>query len=234
MTNEPKSFETALTEALSHWNMPITSGQLAQMRTHFDALVETNRVMNLTRITDPKEAAIKHYADSLALLLWIDERRISVKSILDIGTGGGFPAVPLAITRPDWLITAIDGTGKKIDFVRRTAKTIGLDNLHCVHTHSCHWNDTTTSDQPSAVSFDLVACRALTTLPKAIEQTAMFVEPGGHLVAYQSDNIDQATLEAADRAAKSAGLQAETPYRYTLGTGSDERTRALYPYQKVI
>ncbi len=152
MTNEPKSFETALTEALSHWNMPITSGQLAQMRTHFDALVETNRVMNLTRITDPKEAAIKHYADSLALLLWIDERRISVKSILDIGTGGGFPAVPLAITRPDWLITAIDGTGKKIDFVRRTAKTIGLDNLHCVHTHSCHWNDTIKRDHPSAIT----------------------------------------------------------------------------------
>lgn len=234
MTNESGSFETALTEALSRWGMPITSDQLAQMRAHFDAVVEINRVMNLTRITDPKEAATKHYADSLALLLWIDERRISVRSVLDIGTGGGFPAIPLAITRPDWSITAIDGAGKKVDFVRRTARTIGVDNLHCIHTHSCHWTDTTKSDQPSAVSFDLVVCRALATLPNVMEQSALFVEPGGYLVAYQSDNIDQATLEAANRAAKSAGLKTKTPYRYSLGSGSDERRRALYPYQMVI
>lgn len=234
MTNEPESFETTLTEALSHWNLLITSNQLARMRAHFDALVETNRVMNLTRITDPKEAAIKHYADSLSLLLWIDHRRINVKTVLDIGTGGGFPSVPLAIMRPDWSITAIDGTGKKIDFVRRTARNIGLDNLHCVHTHSCHWNDTNKSDQPSTAGFDLVVCRALATLPKTIEQTAMFVEPGGHLVAYQSDKVDQATLDGADRAVKSAGLCAETPHRYMLDTGSDERKLVLYPYHKAI
>lgn len=234
MTNEPESFETTLTEALSRWNMPITSDQLAQMHTHFGALVETNRVMNLTRITDPQEAALKHYADSLALLLWIEKRRISVKTLLDIGTGGGFPAVPLAIIRPDWSITAIDGTGKKIDFVRQTARALGLNNLHCIHAHSCHWNDTTKSDHPPTAGFDLVVCRALATLPKTIKQTAMFVEPGGYLVAYQSDNIDQATLDAADLAAKSAGLRAETPHRYTLGKVSEERKLVLYPYQRAI
>ena len=94
MESGQDAFDRTLTHALNRWGMDLSAEQLHWLRNHFAAIINANRTMNLTRITEPVEAAVKHYADSLALLLWIDERRIEVESVLDIGTGAGFPAVP--------------------------------------------------------------------------------------------------------------------------------------------
>lgn len=211
MTDPPNIFDAALHCALSGLRVAIDDEQVARLRAHFDAMVETNRTMNLTRITDPAEAAVRHYADSLALLAWVRDRGVAVGSVLDVGTGAGFPAIPLAVLRPDWSVTAIDGSGKKIEFVERVGKTIGLTNLRPVQAHSSQWR---TSER-----FDLVLFRALAVFPRAIERTASFVAPNGRLVAYRTDRDDPAEFEAAVDVAARAQLAIDEPYSYELPAG---------------
>ena len=233
------AFDTALTEALDRWNLPITPQQLNQLRAHFEAVVQTNRVMNLTRITDPVEAAVKHYADSLALLIWVGKRQIAVKTVLDVGTGAGFPALPLAVMRPDWSVTAIDATGKKVDFLGRTAAAIGIDNLRCEHAHSQHWKPSSYILHPSSSSrqrpspgFSLVVFRALTVLAISLEQTARHVAPGGWLVAYKTASVDKDEQDAAANVTRKLGLRPRKRYEYDLELKSERLARALYVYRR--
>lgn len=239
MHGSEDAFDATLTEALDRWNLPIAPQQLNQLRAHFEAVVRTNRVMNLTRITDPVEAAVKHYADSLALLIWVVKRQITVKTVLDVGTGAGFPALPLAVVRPDWSVTAIDATGKKIDFLRRTAAAIGIDNLRCEHAHSQHWKPSSFILNPSSPSrqrpdpgFSLVVFRALTMLAKSLEQTARHVAPGGWLVAYKTASMDPAEQHAAANVTRKLGLHPRKRYEYDLELKGERLARALYLYRR--
>lgn len=227
------TFDEALTTALARWNLEIGPHQLEQLRAHFEAVVETNRVMNLTRITDPAEAAIKHYADSLALLKWVDERSIGVQTVLDVGTGAGFPAVPLAVMRPDWSVTAIDATGKKIDFLRATAASIGLKNLHCEHAHAQHWKQSALRDQRSAPTFQLVVFRALKALQQALRQAAKHVVRDGWLVAYKTASVERSEQDTADTLTPKLQLKLHERYAYDLTLEDEKLDRVLYIYHRV-
>ena len=139
-SREASEFDSEVSGSLGRWSVAVSTNQLVKLRSHFEAVIEVNRVMNLTRITNPIDAAVKHYVDSSALLPWIAARKINAASLLDVGTGAGFPAVPLAVLRPNWAITAIDATRKKVDFVSRTVVAMGLTNLRVEHAHSDHWD----------------------------------------------------------------------------------------------
>ncbi len=240
MAITPDVFERTLVAALARWDLSVDCDQVRRLRRHFDTMIETNRTMNLTRITDPVGAAVKHYADSLAPLSWVEKRRrIAILTVLDIGTGAGFPAVPLAVLRPGWSITAIDATRKKIDFLRRTAAAIGLKNLHCEHAHSKHWKPSAISFQPSAMSrrrptpgFDLVVFRALTSLAKSLEQTAGYAARDGWLVAYKTASVDPAEQQAADRAAAKLHLRLDERFPYDLALDNEKLSRVLYIYRR--
>ncbi len=236
-----KAFDTALAAALARLGLPIDDDRLGRLRAHFQAVIDTNRTMNLTRITNPVEAAVKHYADSLAVLAWVEKRKIAVRTVLDVGTGAGFPALPLAVMRSDWLVTAIDATGKKVDFLRQSAAAIGLKNLRCVHAHSEHWKPSTTPKPPlkkwgkkgrGSHGFQLVVFRALTALPKSLEQTAGQVAPDGWLVAYKTASVPQGEQEAADALATKLQLRLRARYAYDLQLDGDKLDRVLYVYQK--
>ena len=186
---EAEVFNDAVTGPLMTWGVSVSEVQLDQLRAHFDAVVEANRLMNLTRITNPSDAAVKHYADSLALLAWAAALGIKSASLLDVGTGAGFPAIPLAVLRPDWSITAIDGTRKKVEFVSRTAETLGLTNLEAIHAHSDHWT--------TGQTFQIITLRAVTKLARCVESCARYVAPGGRLVAYKTTSLDPQEHTAA-------------------------------------
>ncbi len=218
------TFDTALKTALERWNLPIELSQLNRLRAHFEAVVETNRVMNLTRITDPVEAAVKHYADSLALLTWVRKCGITVRTVLDVGTGAGFPAFPLAAMQPDWSVTAIDATGKKIEFLRRTAAAIGVGNLHCEHAHSQHWRP--------GCTFDVVVCRAVAPLPKILEQTAKHVSQGSRLVAYKTAPLDVNEQNAANALALKLQFHKHEQYEYDLESDHARLDRVLCVYRR--
>lgn len=189
------------------------------MEAHFAAIIDANRTMNLTRITDPVEAAIKHYADSLALLLWTDAVGVSEATLLDIGTGAGFPALPLAVMRPDWSITAIDGTRKKVDFVARIASEIGLGNLQVEHGHSDHWR--------SNKKFGVVTTRAVAPLEQCIQWAQPHLAAGGRLAAYTTAEMDRDELVNADKVASRLRMKTESQYDYELELAGERIRRAL-------
>jgi len=215
-------FDQALQAALDRYGLPIAPAQLAQLRTHYEAMIETNKVMNLTRITDPVEAAVKHYADSLAVLLWCRDRNIECRTVLDIGTGAGFPALPLAVMRPDWQVTAIDGTAKKVNFLRGVIADLKLANLCVEHAHSTHW-------QPNR-TFDLVVFRALARLDKVIRESHSYLKPRGRFVAYKTASVGQTELATAADAAASLCLAHGEDYAYELIAGDETIPRKLCIY----
>lgn len=224
MQVEQDEFENSVFTALSRWNMPISRDQVVRLRAHFDAMVEVNRAMNLTRITKPAEAAIKHYVDSLSVLSWADHRRVELGSVLDIGTGAGFPAVPLAIMRPQWSVTAIDATAKKVRFVRRTAEALGLTNLHIEHAHSAHWHP--------GRAFDLTVSRASGRLPRYLEQAVRLVAPSGWIIAYKTADLGSNETDLDVGRIERLQLSCEPRHRYDLELDGETLRRALHIYRK--
>ncbi|MFH1110476.1 MAG: 16S rRNA (guanine(527)-N(7))-methyltransferase RsmG [Planctomycetota bacterium] len=232
MSAAQASFDETLSAALRRWEMPVLPSELHQLRAHFEAVVKTNRVMNLTRITDPVEAAVKHYADSLALLPWTRDRSITVRTILDVGTGAGFPAVPLAVIRSEWAVTAIDATRKKVEFLTRTVAAIGLTNVHVEHAHAAHWRPILRGSGQER-PFDVVVVRALAPLGKCLDLCAAFVKPGGWLVAYKTASLDRAELAAAKKLLKKTRMRLEEPFPYELQMGDQTLHRRLHLFQRV-
>ncbi|MCH8147842.1 MAG: 16S rRNA (guanine(527)-N(7))-methyltransferase RsmG [Planctomycetes bacterium] len=220
----PVEFEHTLSQLLDRWRIDWTSVQLGMLRAHFESLLEANSRMNLTRITNPIEAAVKHYADSLALLLWIRDRGIEVGTVLDVGSGAGFPAVPLAVMRPEWQVTALDGTAKKIGFIERVVETLRLPNLRAVHAHSAHWRE----GRPA----DVVTVRAVAKLAKCLRDTADFVAPNGWLVAYKTTDISDDELSEAQLQCGDSGFRSEPPFKYELPLKDDRLQRALQSFRK--
>ena len=224
MNTVPAEFEDTLSHLLAQWRIDCTPVQLGMLRAHFESLLEANSRMNLTRITDPTEAAVKHYADSLALLLWVRDRGIEVGTVLDVGSGAGFPAVPLAVMRPEWQVTALDGTAKKIGFVEQAAKTLRLPNLRAVHAHSTHWADGRTAD--------VVTVRAVAKMAKCMRDTIELVAPGGWLVAYKTADIRDDELSEAQSQCPASGFRSEPAFEYELSLRDDRLRRALYSFRK--
>ncbi|MFQ5495713.1 MAG: 16S rRNA (guanine(527)-N(7))-methyltransferase RsmG, partial [Phycisphaerae bacterium] len=192
-----RRFQATLQAALECWGLPLKAGQVRRLGDHYEAMVAANQRFNLTRITEPEGAAVKHYADSLAPVAWARERGVEVTTVLDIGTGAGFPAVPLAVARPDWSITAIDATRKKIDFLESICSEMSFGNLRCVHAHSQHWK--------GGQRFSLVVFRALTAVPRAIESAAAYVQPGGHVAAFTTPSTRASSREETARVAAARG-----------------------------
>ena len=222
MASPLEQFDRVLAESLDRWGIPIIAEQLQTLRHHFQAVVETNRTLNLTRITDPVEAAVKHYADSLALLLWVRKQQLSTKTLLDIGTGAGFPAVPLAVMMPDWEVTALDATRKKADFLTRTANTLHLSNLRVECAHSDHW-------QPGG-RFHLVVLRAVGKLAVCLRQGGRHVARDGRLVVYKTASLEADELDAATAKAKGLRIRERERFMYDLQLTEETIHRALHVY----
>lgn len=155
------------------------SAELAEPLAQFASLVlEKNKVMNLTAITQPKEMAALHLLDSLCLLPYGGDWH--GQSLLDVGTGAGFPGIPLAIALPDTRITLLDSTGKRISFLRESIGTLGLHNVACVHARAEEYA------QECRETFDTVVSRAVAALPVLCELCLPLVRVGGRFLAMTS------------------------------------------------
>lgn len=162
-----------------------------------DLLTAANRTTNLTRITEPGEFLIRHVLDSLSLLPFLPEGA----NLADVGSGPGFPAVPLAVVRPDLGITAIEATGKKCAFIESVRDELELANLRVLHRRA----EEAGRDPELRESFGRVTGRALSALPVLLELTAPLLKPGGQLLAMKGANF-QPELDAAAHAADELGL----------------------------
>ncbi len=153
----------------------LTPEQVRQFSRHAGLLLQWNRRVNLTRITDPEEMAIKHFVDAVVPVRFLPSRG----RLLDIGSGGGFPGVPLKVIAPSLSITLIDAVRKKVSFLQHLIRTLALDGMEARHTRA---------EELSAVpaygnAFDGVICRALSSLDSFVGMALPLVRPGGTLMA---------------------------------------------------
>ena len=154
------------------------------------ALAEKNRVMNLTAITDEKGIALLHIFDSLALLQ--TGLFTPGKSVIDVGCGGGFPSLPLAVCAPECSVTANDSTAKKLDFVRETAQNACAENLQTL----CGRAEELSALPERRESFDIAVSRGVARLNVLCEWCLPFVKTGGYFVAMKGEKGKEEADEA--------------------------------------
>lgn len=145
-------------------------------------LLERNQVMNLTAITEPRDVAALHLLDSLALVGMAGLER---QSVVDVGTGAGFPGVPLAIARPELCVTLLDSLGKRVDFLRESCGKLGLENVECVHGRAEEYA------LEHREEFDAAVSRAVAALPVLCELCLPMVKVGGQFLAMKSSHTEE-------------------------------------------
>lgn len=219
-------FVEALLAGCRELDLSLSDDQIDLMWRHFGLVLQINRRMNLTRITSPAEAAVKHYADSLALVPWAREVFSDPIRLLDVGTGAGFPSVPLAICCPSWPILAIDGTQKKATFLAEVIAELGLVNLRAmgVRAHEL-------SALPER--FDAVSFRAVDEPPANLREARLLVRSGGHVVCYVTprtlEGITAPQLKQIQRMGYGEGIR----YGYRLYVRGERLDRVLAIWRRV-
>ena len=187
-------------------------------------MLEVNKSMNLTAITDEKAIILKHYADSLTVSKYIPQNA----RVIDVGCGAGFPCLPLAIFRADLTITALDATAKRIKYVQETADKLGLDNVLAIAARAEDFAKL--SDYRE--SYDVATARAVASLPVLSELCLPFVKLGGKFVAMKASQGEIEASEAAN-AIKLCGGSLISVDRFSLVSDTDSDTRVIVSVSKV-
>ncbi len=173
----------------------LSDPQLAQFDRYAELLCEWNEKMNLTGITDPYGIVIRHFVDSLTLVPFLPENA----TLIDVGTGAGFPAIPAAIARPDIKVTLLDSLNKRLTFLQAVVDELGLS---CVTVHARAEDGGQKPELREA--FDVATARAVAALPTLCEYCVPFVKKGGAFVALKGPESDN-ELDVALKAAKALG-----------------------------
>ena len=151
------------------------------MAVHARELVQWNRKKNLTAILEPDEIAVKHFIDSLYPACWIPDNA----AVIDIGTGGGFPGIPLKIVNPSLSLTLVDASRKKINFVKHVIRTLALENIQAIHTRI----EDLAEEPDYRHSFDIAISRAFTELKRFCSLASPLLRPNGKLIAMKGRNV---------------------------------------------
>lgn len=181
-------------EDLRKLSLLVPPGELERLSAYLDKLLETNQRFNLTAIRDRDTAWRRHIIDSLTLLPLLQELAAG-SHLIDVGSGGGLPGIPLAITRPDLHITLLEATGKKARFLEECARDLPLPNVRVLNERAEHVGQ----DRKHRQQFDVAVARAIGPLAELLEYTLPLVRIGGRVLAMKGPGLEQ-ELEAAKNA----------------------------------
>ena len=202
--------EEIIREGLAALGVPATAEQAGAMARYGALLLKANETTNLTAITDPAAAARLHFLDSAALLTVTE---FAGKSVIDVGSGAGFPGVPLRILTPDMSLTCLDSVGKKMDFVRGSCAALGLEGVQCL------WGRAEEMPQLRE-KYDIAVSRAVSELDMLAELCLTLVKPGGLFLAMKGPDCDE-EVRKADFAIKALGGRVKDIRRYDVpGAGA--------------
>ena len=184
-------FKEELAKAAAEYGISLNDTQMEQYNRYFELLVEWNEKINLTAITEPKEVAIKHMIDSITAY---DEKLFKDgTTVIDVGTGAGFPGLPLKIFCPEIKLTLMDSLNKRIKFLQTVVEELGLEDVECVHARA----EEGARNKKYRESFDIAVSRAVARLPILCEYCLPFVKKGGHFIALKGMQYHDEAEEAA-------------------------------------
>ena len=204
--------DSVLKQGLEELMLDCTDEQLEQLHTYYERMVEVNKVMNLTAITEYNEVCVKHWLDSLSLVKALLPGELNKPlRIIEVGTGAGFPGIPLKIFFPQWKITLLDSLGKRVKFLEQVTTELGLTDVTCVHGRAEELGR-----QPEhREGYNLCVSRAVTKMASLTELCLPYVKVGGAMIAYKSADSD-AEIDDAAKAIRLMGGTIENREKFTV------------------
>ena len=194
---------------LKELGVSLSEKQVEQFLTYYEMLVEWNEMMNLTAITEYDEVMKKHFVDSLSLIKAFDVNRSA--SVIDVGTGAGFPGLALKIAYPNLKVTLLDSLNKRIQFLDAVITKLGLQDVETIHGRA---EDFAKPDKLRE-KFDLCVSRAVANLSTLSEYCLPFVKVGGQFISYKSEKITE-EMEAAGKAISILGGKVKNQVEFRL------------------
>ncbi|MGN1310700.1 MAG: 16S rRNA (guanine(527)-N(7))-methyltransferase RsmG [Clostridia bacterium] len=209
------SFKEEMRVNLSALNLDLSDEKLKKFFNFMNLLLEKNKVMNLTGITEPKEVILKHFIDSLTILKYINEKG----SVIDVGTGAGFPGIPLKIVEDSLEITLLDSLNKRINFLNEVIENISLDKTKTIHGRAEDFGQ----DAAYRENYDVAVSRAVAPLNILLEYMLPFVKVGGKCICMKGSNCDE-EIEKAKNAIEKLGGKIEKIEKFNLPNSDNNRT----------
>ena len=203
-----------LKEKLNEFNIEISDNQLEKFDKYMRLLLEWNEKINLTAIVEPDEVKIKHFLDSLTVLKYIHDD----DKVIDIGTGAGFPGIPLKIMKPDAKITLLDSLNKRINFLNIVIEELGLKNIETIHGRAEEF----ARNKMYREKYDVAVSRAVANLSTLTEYMLPFVKVGGRCICMKGANVKE-ELDKAKNAIQELGGKIEKIDNFYLSNNDNER-----------
>lgn len=184
---EYNNFKEELLYKMKKIDIELTEKQVKQFYNYMNLLIEWNNKINLTAITEPKEIILKHFVDCATIKKFIDKNKV-----LDIGTGAGFPGIPLKIINEDLEITLADSLNKRIKFLDIVIETLELNKIETIHARA----EELAKNKKYRESYDIVVSRAVAALNVLLEYTTPFIKVGGKVICMKGNNVEEEIKES--------------------------------------
>lgn len=219
-------FVDKMMSGLKEVGITLSEKQIDQFYQYYELLIEWNKVMNLTAITELEEVVSKHFVDSMTLVKAVSDIGAQDACIIDVGTGAGFPGIPLKIAFSNLKITLLDSLNKRIKFLDEVIAQLGLEQIVTIHGRAEDFG----KDSKYREQFDFCVSRAVANAATLSEYCLPFVKVGGCFIPYKSGKIDE-ELENGKKAIKTFGGEIQNVVRFQLE--SADADRALVVIRKI-
>ncbi len=212
---EKKRFEEEMSKKSKILGVRFSVEQIEQFYKYMNLLIEWNEKMNLTAITEPKEIILKHFIDSITILKYIDDN----SKLVDVGTGAGFPGVPLSIMNPTLKITLVDSLNKRLIFLQEVVKELNFKNIEIVHARAEEFGQ----NKNYREKFDIATSRAVANLATLSEYLVPLVKIGGKIISMKASNAKE-EINDAQKAIEVLGGKIEKIEEFDLPESDIGRT----------